>query len=469
MTAQALEDVQFRLAQHYIGKLRQANVALQHNRAKSSYWYQRIEQDWAQIKNWQRWSVARSSDNKQTAALCAAWGTEGHEYVAIRQTPLERLIWYRQALIAAQQCGDAQKERLLLYLVGTTAYQTAGFEEAEHCGKRLLEVGRSSNDHQTLGFGWFITGNLHSHRTELDAAESAFRKALRQFEQCHDHIMTGHTLQGIARIMLFRGQYAEALTYATRFLEIIQAFGREHDYSLAYHTLSNIHTRLGNLVEAKGYATKAVELARRLGYVRMIPSNLLMLGYAELALGELESAWEHFQETITASRANSSTFDLTAATYSLGDVRLRQHNYAEALRYYQEALSIAVESRIAAYKSLCSIGIAYIQALQHEVDAARSALREGAEVALQIKSNILMAKALIPAIKLWQVTDNLQPAAEWSGLLLLHPEHAEQKLVEGLCKELETEMGEVGYQAAAVRGKQLKLDAAVQELLLLLD
>ncbi len=138
-------------------------------------------------------------------------------------------------------------------------------------------------------------------------------------------------VQGIARIMIFRGRYDEALIYATRYMEIIAAAGREIDFSLAYHTLSNIYTRLGNLHEAKSYALKAVENSRRLGYVKMIPGNLLILGYAELALNELDAAWDHFQETITASRANQSDFNLTAATYSLGDVRLRQNNLAEAL------------------------------------------------------------------------------------------------------------------------------------------
>jgi tetratricopeptide (TPR) repeat protein len=259
------------------------------------------------------------------------------------------------------------------------------------------------------------------------------------------------------------------MNYAARYLDIIEANGRTSDLSLAYHTLSNIHTRLGNLNEAKNYAQKAVKISRDTGYVRMIPSNLLILGYAELALGELESAWEHFQETITASRANSSAFDLTAATYSLGDVRLRQYNYPEALDYYQQALNLAEESGIGAYKSLCSIGIAYIHVLHHKLDASRHALREGAEVALQIKSNILMAKALIPAMKLWQAVNDPEPAAEWSGLLMLHPEHAEPKLVAQICTELEAEIGAARYQAAVARGQQMSLDAAVKQLVVMLE
>lgn len=462
MTTQALESVQFRLAQHYLSKLRQANRALRYSRARSDHWYHRIEQDWSQIKNWQQWTVSRSAE------LCAAFGIDGNEYVSIRQSPTERLLWYRQALHAAQQSGDSQKERQLLYLVGTTAYQTGGFEEAEQCATRLLEDGEFSDDHQSLGYGWFITGNLHSHRTELDAAETAFRKALKHFESCHDEMMIGHAVQGIARILIFRGNYAEALIHAKRYLDIIETVGRRADLSLAYHTLSNIHTRLGNLNEAKAYALKAVEISREVGNVRMIPSNLLILGYAELALGELESAWEHFQETITASRANSSAFDLTAATYSLGDVRLRQNNYPEALDYFQQALALAKESEIGAYKSLCSINIAYVHALRHELDTARHMLREGVEIALQTRSNILMAKALIPAVKLWQAVNDLEPAAEWSGLLMAHPEHAEPKLVAEICAELEAEIGAERYQAAVARGQQMNLDDTVKQLISLL-
>jgi hypothetical protein len=284
---------------------------------------------------------------------------------------------------------------------------------------------------------------------------------LAHFEKCHADMMTGHAVQGIARIMIFRGQYAEALIYATRYLEIIEEAGRETDFSLAYHTLSNIHTRLGNLREAKSYALKAVEDSRRLGYVKMIPSNLLILGYAELALNELDAAWDHFQETITASRANLSKFDLTAATYSLGDVRIRQNNLAEALNYYHQALTLAMESNIAAYRSLCSIEIAFIHALQHEIGAARSALRVGAEVALEIRSDILLAKALIPAMKLWQAMGKLEPAAEWSGLLMLHPEHAEQHVVDVISKQLESEIGTKRYRRAFEQGKLLTLKDAV--------
>ena len=146
MQTQNLESVQFRLVEHYIGKLQKANTGLQHNRRNSDYWFQFIEQDWAQIRNWQRWTFGRSAINLRSAQLCASLGIEGHEYVYVRQSPAERLSWYRQALEAAQQSGDGAKARRLLYHVGTTAYQTGGFEEAEACGKRLLAVGRAAKD-----------------------------------------------------------------------------------------------------------------------------------------------------------------------------------------------------------------------------------------------------------------------------------------------------------------------------------
>ncbi len=465
IATQLLETAQYRLATHYVSKLKQVDLALQRNRENSSYWFRLIEQDWAQIKHWQQWAASRSANNPQSAQLCVAFATEGHEYVSIRQSTTDRLVWYRQALAAAEANGDATRARRLLYHVGSTAYQVGNYEEAEQYAKRLLEIGRQSKDRLSLGDGWFITGNLHSHRTELDAAESAFRKAVQYFESCHAEMMVGHAVQGIARIMLFRGQYEEALAHAAHYLSIIQAFGREADFSLAYQTLSNIHTRLGNLEEAKSYGLKAVEISRRLGFVRMVPSNLLILGYAEIALNELDAAWGHFQETITASRIYSAKFDLTAATYSLGDVRMRQNKYAEALGYYQEAFDLANQSRIAAYQSLCSLAIAYIKAIQHEVDASRSALHVGAEIALQIKSAILLAKALIPAVKLWQEIGQLEPAAEWSGLLTIRTEHAEPKLVDSLCKALEAEIGKAQYQLAAERGKRLSLEAAVAQVL----
>ncbi len=466
---QSLEMAQYRVASHYIGKLRQIDVAIQGNRENSAYWFQLIEQDWTQIKHWQQWSVLQSKENLQNAKLCMEFATEGHEYFSVRQSTLDRLIWYRAALVAAQQTGDERRERQLLYSVGSTAYQIGNFEEAEQCAKRLLDLGEIAKDYHSLGDGWFITGNLHSHRTELDAAEAAFRKAAAYFERSKAELMLGHAEQGIARVLIFRGHYEEALVYATHYLSIIQAYGREADFSLAFQTLSNIHTRLGNLVAAKEYALKAVENSRRLGYVRMIPSNLLILGYAELGLNELESAWEHFQETITASRINSAKFDLAAATYSLGDVRIRQNNFTEAMNYFEQALALANESHIAAYQSLCSIVIAYIQATMHEVNTASLSLRVGAQIALQINSNILLAKALISAVKLCQEMGKLTTAAEWSGLLVMHSEHAEPKIVDEICNQLEVVLGSDSYRAAFKRGQQFRLDTTITELISLID
>lgn len=125
--------------------------------------------------------------------------------------------------------------------------------------------------------------------------------------------------------------------------------------------------------------------------------------------------------------------------------------------------------RLAAYRSLCSTGIAFIYTLQHEYAAARGALRTAAETALEIKSDILLAKALIPATKLWQETGRLETAAEWSGLLLLHPEHAEQQTVDAICAQLQAEIGTSRYLSAAERGKTLTLKNAVTDVLRQLD
>lgn len=465
VAAQPLETIQFRLATHYIHKLRQISLALQHNRADTNHWLQIIEQDWAQIKNWQQWTASHSQQNTQSARLCAEFGTDGHAYVAIRQDPAARLHWYRDALIAAQHAGDEARERQLLYDVGTTAYQSGVFDEAEQCSQRLLEIGAQIHDDLSLGYGWFITGNLHSHRSELDASEAAFRKAVHYFEACQAHIMTGHAVQGIARIMIFRGNYPEALIHASRYLSIIEKHGRESDFSLAYHTLSNIYTRVGKLAEAKDNAQKAVEISRRLGYVRMVPSNLLILGYAELALGELEEAWKHFQETLEGAHAALRTFDATAATYSLGDVRLRQNQYAEALHFYEQAHQMAADSGITAYLCLCQIQIAWIHATQNRIEWARPAMRQGAEYALKIGSDILFAKALIPAVKIWQADGETEPAIQWVALLEHYPGHGEPQLVAALRQELETQVGQQAFQTAYQTGQTISLKDAVTRII----
>ena len=70
LTTPSVEQTQYRLAQHYLKKLQQANAAIQQRgTGNQSYWLGVIKQDWPQIRQWQNWSAAADSPTER-ARLC---------------------------------------------------------------------------------------------------------------------------------------------------------------------------------------------------------------------------------------------------------------------------------------------------------------------------------------------------------------------------------------------------------------
>ncbi len=119
-TAPSFTVVLQRLAQHYLDTSRQANVAIHRGRGNRDYWYDRIDQDWGQIRHWQAWSASAPDADSSQAHICLNFSIAGLNVLRVRQSPPERITWLRQALVAARRTHSGAAERTILYEHGHT-------------------------------------------------------------------------------------------------------------------------------------------------------------------------------------------------------------------------------------------------------------------------------------------------------------------------------------------------------------
>ena len=65
-----LAQAEYRLAQHYLNKLRRLNDAIRRGRANASYAVAEFDLEWDQIKHWQSWTCRSEADDAARALLC---------------------------------------------------------------------------------------------------------------------------------------------------------------------------------------------------------------------------------------------------------------------------------------------------------------------------------------------------------------------------------------------------------------
>jgi tetratricopeptide (TPR) repeat protein len=190
-----------------------------------------------------------------------------------------------------------------------------------------LRQGRVWANHETLWLdtveknpsswvGFHNLGNLAVRRSDLDAADTYYRKTLELFPE---HIPT---LNDVGLILVQRGQTADALPYYQRALEL------DPEVFVTRSNLGLAHLALGEPGKAAEHLREAV---------RLLPGDARthhQLAGALVAIGEPGPAEEHFREAIRLAPR------MIVARVRLGELLAMQGKVAQAIEVFEAVLEI---------------------------------------------------------------------------------------------------------------------------------
>ena len=467
----SLQDAQYRLAQHYINKLQQAENAARHGRENRSQWFTLIHQDWEQIKSWQAWAAAWQDSESERARLCAAFPLATSAVLRVRLTPMEQLLWTQQALKAARQLGDVETERTLLYQAAFTSLTVETYlDQAEEYAHQLMALAQASQDALSMGRAWYILGTASFTRGAYDRSEACYTQSISLFEACGASEELPIVWRGMGRIFMFRGDYQQAMMCHQQYLKGSAHTGNEQGMLDAHISLSGIFLSLRDYVTAEHHAQQALNMARPLGKWRLLPPALFSLAHAQKWLGKYEIACAHYEEGISVARdIATAPSNIANGLYGLAQTKYLQGDYATALRHFAEALAIAQAAQLGFRICQISHDMVFTHVALDEIDAARSRLKDAIRSAQQLGTAQFMVKALAAAIGLWRYFDQREQVAMWAGLLdnyiqMLHPSLFNPAVYE----QLEAELGPERYLRAIEQGKALALESTLTEILTLL-
>lgn len=468
MQSTMIQQTQLRLAHHYLKKLQQANTAItQSGKAGKGHWLNTLQQDWAQIKQWQAWSAIGEANeaNKEQARLCVNFVLTSIEVLQIQQTPAEQLLWMQMGLQAVRQLQDTSVENELLYRLGFQCLKLEQLDEAERYAHQLMTQAQSTHDDIGIGRAWFILADAYNRRGEYEDAKSCYIKSQALLKAQPHSEEIAETWAGLARIEFFSGNYEGAYDYALKHLEIGKAMNSDRIMGIAHLSLSGISNYTKETEQAAYHAQQALIMARHSGALRLIAHSLIGLAHAERQLNKLEDARDLYEEAIAMPPSTLPPSSLANALFGLAQTHFRMGDNTLALHHYERSIAVAQDQNHL-YFRVCDAANASVNicVLQGNLTSARHYLAIAIENALKVDTPPYLAATLYSAAQVWQKSDLSEQAIVWMGLLSDYIQYLDEAAFHALCERLAQEQGEDRYTQAVEASQPLTLNAVLQEI-----
>lgn len=235
-----------------------------------------------------------------------------------------------------------------------------------------------------------VQGELLFRQKKYDSAIDSFKQAYEIWASLRKEVERANILIYLAWILERQGEHAKALSILHKQLrgkpEYISLESRQFsEDSLEYRrlrtALAALHLRQGDLEKAAGVLEGQVSIDQRAGGILfMFAETRFNLGSIYSVLGDQEKAESHLRKAIEGWHQEMPGMEASALT-ELARVRLRQHDYVQALDLLEESLELCFSIENSLGVAINLLHIAQIQAAWGRYDEAEETLEEALEAA----------------------------------------------------------------------------------------
>lgn len=361
--------------------------------------------------------AAAAGDAAERAAALRDIGA----YESMRGDHEASLRAHRSALAFARQAQDPGEEANILQYIAVTHLFLSQDDRALEVFRQALAVRERLGDLRTAAKIRGNIGLLQINRGEFAAAERSLRQAEAGFREIGALPALPLTWIGLATVQRYRGEPAASLPLLEAAAEVQAAVGSSAymDALICLHRgsarwdvgqlqagLDDVQasvelaraSRTPTLVvgclrvlglclaaagapeEALACHREAVELARQVGFARGRAENLVGLGSAELACGQVADARQHLTEAMALARPHGPQMRAEAAA-ALAGLCLEEWRSGPARAMAARALALAAQMELRPLQVQALLLLGRVQAAAGCWPAAEKALRRALEIA----------------------------------------------------------------------------------------
>lgn len=175
-----------------------------------------------------------------------------------------------------------------------------------------------------------------------DEALQARREALDIWRQVGDQAREGDNLRWISRLSWWLGLKAEAESYASEAVTVLENLPAGQELAMAYSNRAQLHMLADEQQQAVFWGTRAIALAQDLGATETLIHALNNVGTAEL-ISHQEQGRIKLEDSLRLALANNFEEHVARAFTNLASAAVRYRNYHLALRYLNDGIAYTSE------------------------------------------------------------------------------------------------------------------------------
>ncbi len=467
---QRLQAAQYRLAQHYLEKLRTAQRTYQQGNENATYALAIFDREREQVKQWQAWAVAHAGQDERVTAFCNDYAGASPDIFKLRLLPQEYLCWLEAALEAARRLGDQRAEAV--HLLGLCAMSELINEHSRiiDYAQQALSIARQIDDRPLVAQSLNLCANAIRRQGNLEEAQAYYEQSLILYRAIGDHRGMAEILNDLGVLAIHRRNNAAAQDYMDQSLALCREVGDQQGLATCLSNLGFLAIRLGNYTAASGYLEQSLAVFQTIEYKKGISMALTNLATVASYQGKYSLAQNYLEQGLVAIRAAGVREREPACLFELGKVTMAQGDLLSARDYFQQCLAFRgyIDANAFLPISLSNLAITYL--LLHQEDLANTVLREGLEVVSSLPVVPSQLKVLVAAARVWVLKGKPVQAATWLGLVANHPHPAVkmtdiQRDVQAARAECAAALSPEQFAAAWEEGKTLSIDTVIAEIL----
>jgi class 3 adenylate cyclase/tetratricopeptide (TPR) repeat protein len=248
--------------------------------------------------------------------------------------------------LAAHEAGpDAQdaaeirgKAQAMLARAGKRAASLAASGEARRYFERAAELTENRSERAAL---LDSAGEMASRAGDPDSARRLFEESIDLHEQHGDTHAAARVLSRLGVVDAFTGRRDEALARMERAFAVISADEPDEDLALLAARLAAAYWFSGDLERAAQRAELALDISEAHAFPKALGLALRYKGFVASSRGHAEEAGALLKRALEIELDHDLAGDAGEGYFLLSDQSFRRDQYADALRYLDEALALA--------------------------------------------------------------------------------------------------------------------------------
>lgn len=252
--------------------------------------------------------------------------------------------------------------------------------------EELIFFGLDNNYPEAKSYGYNLQAISWGNRGDYAKALGYYIKNLEIYEQAGNQSGIAGALGNIGTVFVNQGDYPKGLDYFQQSLEINKKIGNQIGMATTLSNIGVIYENQGDYDKALDYYEQSLEIAEKIGKQRIMASLIGNIGFIYMHQGDYPKALDYKTQSLEINEQIGNQRGISMSLHDIGTIYFTQGDYLKALDYYIQSLEIneqmGNQSGIA--RSLTKMGVIYLN--QGDYSKALNNCQTAYELSLSIGS-----------------------------------------------------------------------------------